>query len=44
MNKLVIETVKSCFKRYIELDEKEFINAPRFQGEVRSHYKDYVMK
>ena len=44
MNKLVFETVKSCFKRYIEIDEKEFINAPRFQGEVRSHYKDYVME
>ena len=44
MNKLVFETVKSCFKRYIELDEKEFEDALKFQGEIRTHYKDYVVE
>ena len=42
MNKLVFETVKSCFKRYIELDEKVYSVGVKFQGEIRTHYKDYV--
>ena len=42
MNKLVFETVKPLFRRYIELDEKEYKNGVRFQGEIRTHYKDYV--
>ena len=41
MNKLVFETIKSTFRRYVELDEKEFTTGVKFQGEIRSHFKDY---
>lgn len=41
MNKLVFETVKSTFKRYVEISEKEYTNGVKFQGEIRTHYKDY---
>jgi hypothetical protein len=41
MNKLVFETVKSAFRRYVEIPEKEFTHGVRFQGETRAHYKEY---
>lgn len=42
MNRLVFETIKSTFKRYIEISENELTNGVKFQGEIRGYYKDYV--
>lgn len=42
MNKIVFETIKFSFKRYIELSEDEISNGIKHQGEVRGYYKDYV--
>lgn len=42
MNNLVFETIKSSFKRYIQLTEDEIVNGVKFQGEVRGYYKEYV--
>jgi len=41
MNKIVFETIKSSFRRYVEIPEKEFTHGVRFQGETRAHYKEY---
>lgn len=41
MNKIVFETIKSSFRRYVEIPEKEFTHGVRFQGETRAHFKEY---
>lgn len=42
MNKLVFETIKSSFKRYLEISEDELANGIKYQGEIRGYYKDYI--
>jgi hypothetical protein len=42
MNKIVFETIKASFKRYVELSEDELSNGIKHQGEIRGYYKDYV--
>ena len=42
MNKIVFETIKSSFKRYLQITEDELYNGIKYQGEIRGYYKDYI--